>query len=106
MPMQLTMESLMTKACKCGCGEQIKGNRVFVNKEHQLAWLNAGGARELNAMLPEEVRVRGGKTAGRISVESGHLHEARPLSVIRVREITAKFRKNLKTSEDDQVLQH
>lgn len=89
----------MPRACKCGCGEQIKGKRVFVNKEHQLAWMQAGGASELNAMLPDEVRVRGGKTAGRMSVESGHLDEARPLSVIKVREITEEVRKKLSTQE-------
>ncbi len=83
----------MTKICTCGCGEAVKGKRVFVDKAHQLAWIQAGGASELNALLPEEVRVRGGESAGRISVESGHLDEARPLSVARVREITAVFRK-------------
>ncbi len=45
--------------CKCGCGAVVKKGRVFLNKEHQIRWLNAGGAAELNALLPDEVRVRG-----------------------------------------------
>lgn len=90
----------MTKLCKCGCGELIRGKRVFVNKEHQLAWLHAGGARELNAMLPDEVRIRGGKTAGRISADTGHLDEVRHLSVARTHEITEQFRKKLVSSDE------
>jgi hypothetical protein len=30
--------------CRCGCGDPVKGRRVFVNKEHQLAWMLRGGA--------------------------------------------------------------
>jgi len=83
----------MTRLCKCGCGDQMRGKRVFVDKEHQLVWMHAGGARELNALLPDDMRVRGGKTAGRVSVDSGHLGEARSLSVARTREITEEFRR-------------
>ena len=62
--------------CTCGCGETVRKNRTFVNKEHQLAWMVAGGASEMNALLPDEVRVRGGQTTGRQPADSGRLREA------------------------------
>ena len=73
--------------CKCGCGEPVAGNRVFVDKAHQLAWMRAGGAAELAALLPDEARCRGGKTAGNKAVASGHLREAARLGGKRVHEI-------------------
>ena len=35
------------KFCQCGCGEAVNEERSFVNKEHQLRWMTAGGAKEL-----------------------------------------------------------
>jgi hypothetical protein len=39
----------------------VQKERKFVNKEHQLNWMAAGGARELNALLtvtlPVKVRI-------------------------------------------------
>lgn len=63
-------------ACKCGCGEMVKGRRVFVNKAHHIQWMLAGGAREMNAQLPDEVRRRGGSTAGHRAHASGRLRVA------------------------------
>ena len=77
--------------CKCGCGIELKGNRKFVDKEHQLAWMLAGGARELNALLPSEVRVRGGQTAGNAAKSNGVLAEASKKGADRVRELTKEF---------------
>jgi hypothetical protein len=83
-----------SKTCKCGCGETVRGKRVFVNKEHQLAWMHAGGARELNAMMPDEARALGGQTAGKQAAESGRLQEAAKLGGQRAREIAEAFRKS------------
>lgn len=77
--------------CKCGCGEAVQKGRVFLNKEHQLRWLNAGGAAELNALLPDEVRVRGGLTAGAAALESGRLAEASKQGAAKVRSIAQQF---------------
>jgi hypothetical protein len=76
------------KECKCGCGIVVKGSRVFVNKEHQLRWLASGGGAELNALLPKEVRVRGGQTAGASALKSGRLAEASQKGVAKVRSIS------------------
>lgn len=62
--------------CRCGCGATARTPKGFYNKEHHLTWMRNGGAREVNACLPREVRVRGGKTAGRKLVESGKLAQA------------------------------
>jgi hypothetical protein len=78
--------------CRCGCGEPVRGRRTFVNKEHQLRWLAAGGAKELNALQPLEAKSRGGATSGRNAAGSGRLDEMRPKAVEAVREITARFR--------------
>ena len=78
--------------CKCGCGTPINGKRVFLDKEHHLAWMHAGGAAELAALLPDEARCRGGKTAGNKAVASGHLREAARLGGKRVHEIAAACR--------------
>lgn len=78
--------------CKCGCGEHAPSGRVFINKEHQLDWMNAGGASELNALLPTEVRQAGGSTAGKLSHESGRLAQAAKKGGQRSREIAAEWR--------------
>jgi hypothetical protein len=70
----------------------VSKGRVFLNKEHQLRWLNTGGAAELNALLPEDVRIRGGLTAGAAAAQSGRLATASKLGATRVREIAEKFR--------------
>lgn len=77
--------------CKCGCGSIVRGRRTFVNKEHQLTWMMAGGAREMNALLPDEVRERGGHTAGTQAAQSGRLRDAAEKGAARSREITAQF---------------
>lgn len=77
--------------CKCGCGQVVKGKRVFVNKEHQLQWMVAGGARELNAMMSDEARALGGHLAGMKAVESGRLREASGKGAARSREIAQEF---------------
>ena len=74
-------------ACKCGCGAAVGKRRVFLNKEHQLAWMHAGGARELNSMLPDGVRQRGGHTAGTRLASSGQLEEFAKKGGARSREI-------------------
>lgn len=78
--------------CKCGCDLAVRKGRVFVNKEHQLNWLNAGGASELNALLPDEVRVRGGHTAGAAALKSGQLSKASQLGAAKVRAIAQQMR--------------
>lgn len=83
------------RACKCGCGESVSGRRVFVNKEHQLAWMHAGGARELNSLLPLEVRQQGGQTVGRRLHDSGQLQEAANKGGARSREIAAEVRSRI-----------
>lgn len=80
------------QSCKCGCGELTKGRRVFVNKEHQLTWMHAGGAREMNALLPLEVRQRGGHTAGTLHVSSGVQAKAAKKGGARAKEIAAAVR--------------
>ena len=74
-------------ACKCGCGAAVGKRRVFLNKEHQLAWMHAGGAREMNSLLPDEVRQRGGHTAGSRLASSGRLLEFSKKGGARSREI-------------------
>lgn len=85
-------EVLMLGTCKCGCGQLVKGRRVFVNKEHQLEWMAAGGARELNALQPIDAKVQGGQTAGNLLANSGHLDEIRPKALEKVKQITERFR--------------
>jgi hypothetical protein len=78
--------------CKCGCGEPVTGKRVFVNKEHQLAWMTAGGAREMNALQPIEAKAAGGRTTGREAHRSGRLADAARKGGARSREIATQFR--------------
>jgi len=69
---------------------------VFVDKEHQLAWMHAGGAAELNALQPLEAKRLGGSVAGRQAARSGRLTEAGLKGAQRSREIAAKFRRSRK----------
>ena len=85
----------MTATCKCGCGEPVKGKRVFVNKEHQLTWMVAGGASEMNALMPDAARELGGHVAGTMAAESGRLADARKLGAARSKEIAEEFRSKL-----------
>ncbi len=80
------------QTCKCGCGGAVKGKRVFLNKEHQLAWMAAGGAAEIGALQPLEAKALGGAKAGRMSVENGKLAEASKKGAERAREIANEFR--------------
>jgi hypothetical protein len=54
--------------------------------------MHAGGAREMNALLPDEVRERGGRTAGRRLHASGQLQAAANKGGARSREIAADVR--------------
>jgi len=81
-----------TVTCRCGCGEEPKGKRVFVDKEHQLRWMIAGGAREIGALEPPEARAKGGTVAGADAAASGRLREASTKGAARAREIAAEFR--------------
>ncbi len=69
-----------------------RGNKAFAGKEHQLEWMAAGGATELNALLPDEVRRRGGAAAGRAVADSGQLAEAGRKGAARAAEIAAAWR--------------
>jgi hypothetical protein len=66
--------------CRCGCGETVRGRRAFVDKEHQLTWMAAGGAAELGAI------------SGRQAAASGRLRKAGLKGAARAREIAEKFR--------------
>lgn len=70
----------------------VASGRKFVNKEHQLDWMAAGGARELNALMPAEARQAGGRTAGSAQAASGALAEAGLKGAERAREIAAQWR--------------
>lgn len=84
---------LSTHPCKCGCGQDVRGKRAFVNKEHQLNWMSAGGARELNEKMPYEARVRGGEVAGKIAAESGRLPEASKKGAQKAQEIARSLKR-------------
>ena len=64
---------------------------MFVNKEHQLTWMVSGGAKELNALMPEAARARGGHIAGRIAANSGRLRKAAEKGGAKSREIARTF---------------
>lgn len=81
------------RECKCGCGAAVRGKRVFVDKEHQLRWMNAGGAREMNALLPDDARVLGGHVSGGKAAASGRLQAAADKGGARSREIAQALRK-------------
>jgi hypothetical protein len=78
--------------CKCGCGTPVTGRRVFLNKEHQLEWMLAGGAREMNALQPVEAKQLGGSLAGAEAAHSGRLAEASRKGAARSREIAENLR--------------
>jgi len=82
--------------CKCGCGETVKGRRVFVNKEHQLSWMLSGGAKELNALLPPEARVKGGQVAGQDAALTGRLLDAAHKGAAKSHEIAEQFRSRMR----------
>ena len=80
-------------SCKCGCGQASPStNKAYVDKEHQLAHMYAGRARELQGMLPPEVKERAGRVAGQKAAESGRLAAAGLKGAARAREIAAQFR--------------
>jgi len=66
-----------------------------------------GGAREMQALLPEEVLTRGGRTSGKIASESGRLTAMNEKGALRAREIAAEFRakrdaaQSMNTAETD-----
>ncbi len=78
--------------CKCGCGQQVKGKRVFVNKEHQLAWMFAGGAKEMNALQPLDAKQQGGRTTGQEAALSGRLKQAGLKGAAVSRAISERFK--------------
>jgi hypothetical protein len=78
--------------CKCGCGSAVKRGRAFVDKEHQLAWMNAGGAREMNALQPLEAKIKGGSISGQEASASGRLRQASLQGAARSREIAERYR--------------
>jgi hypothetical protein len=71
----------------------VPAKRTFLSKEHQLAWMYAGGAREMNALLPTEVRERGGHTAGTQAHRSGRLRRASAKGAKRSKQIARDVRK-------------
>jgi hypothetical protein len=79
--------------CRCGCGEMTKGKRVFVNKEHQIEWMLAGGAREIGALQPIEAKQLGGQAAGRLATNSGRLAEAGLKGAQRAHEIAVEYKR-------------
>lgn len=78
--------------CKCGCGQTVRRGRVFVDKEHQLTWMSAGGAREIAALQPIEDKQRGGRVAGEQAAKAGRLMEAAAKGGARSREIAEAVR--------------
>ena len=87
--------------CRCGCGDEVRRGRTFVNKEHQLTWMHAGGAREMGALQPVEAKAKGGSIAGRASVTSGRLEEAGRKGAARSREIADQFKRGRSGREAD-----
>ena len=81
------------KQCKCGCGTPVSRRKTFVDKQHQLRWMSAGGASEMNALLPTEVRERGGHTSGAQAAASGRLAEAGKLGAQKSRDLAEQFRR-------------
>jgi len=63
-----------------------------VDKEHQLDWMLAGGARDIGAMQPPDARAEGGRTAGRQRAMSGDLLEAGRKGAERARAIAEEWR--------------
>jgi len=78
--------------CKCGCGEPVKRGRTFVNREHQLDWMYAGGASQMNAMQPIEGKIRGGATSGQQAAAAGRIQEVGVRAAQEAREFAARYR--------------
>lgn len=72
----IVREDLTTVTCRSGCGGPVRKGRSFVNKKHQLNWMLRGGAREMNSLLPDEPRVKGGTVAGQQAAASARLVDA------------------------------
>lgn len=53
--------------------------------------MRAGGAREMNALMPEEAREAGGRTAGELAARLGRLRGASEKGTARIREIMAEL---------------
>ena len=70
----------------------MRRGRVFVDKEHQLTWMHAGGAREIAALQPIEDKRRGGRIAGERAAQSGRLADASAKGGARSREIAEELR--------------
>lgn len=53
-------------ACKCGCGREVAPDRVFVDRDHQAAWLRSEAAArsrsEVPAPQPEQPTTTSGNT--------------------------------------------
>lgn len=81
-----------TKRCKCGCGTPVPRRKTFVDKFHQLEWMKAGGASEMNALQPIEAKMLGGAVAGTQAAENGRLQQAAIKGAERSKEIAAAFR--------------
>lgn len=78
--------------CKCGCGLNIKASKRYVDKEHQLRHMKSGEAHRLNSLQTSEAKRRGGESAGRAAVESGHLAAASKKGAARASEIAELLR--------------
>lgn len=76
------------RTCRCGCGTSVKPARKFVDKQHQLSWMRAGGASEMNKLQPVEAKRRGGAVAGRHAAETGQLASAGLVGAERSRRIS------------------
>lgn len=79
--------------CRCGCGAAVRRGRSFVDKVHQLRWMAAGGASEMNALQPLAAKQRGGAVAGTAAAESGRLREAAAKGGRISREIAERVRR-------------
>lgn len=77
--------------CEGGYGAAVRGRRAFANEHHQFGWMRAGGAREVNALLPHEAWEAGGRAYRELAGQSGRLHAASAKGAARIREITAEI---------------
>jgi general stress protein YciG len=92
-PTILVMPETTPTLCKCGCGLAVpRSNRAFVDKSHQLDWMAAGGAAEMNEMQPIEAKRLGGHVAGSEARDSGRLADAGLKGAERAAEITREWK--------------
>ncbi len=63
-----------------------------MNREHQLDWMFAGGASQMNAMQPIAAKIKGGATSGQQAAESGRLTEAAQRAGEQARKFAAEYR--------------